>query len=104
KTTKQMLESLLNPNWRNVPTLCDIPANSQIFGQLVLNAGIEGILYPSKLTGDHCLAIFPVNFAGSSSYVELGADAPTKLLGPRRIDAGNWESCDRTSEALASSP
>lgn len=103
-TTIDLQKSLLNPNWRHVPTVCEIPANSQIFGQLVMQAEIEGILYPSKLTGGRCLAIFPCNFVGGTSTMELDDDCPASTVGPEKIDAGNWEACERTSAELKASP
>lgn len=56
-----LIESLMEPNWRAMCMQFDVPANCQIFGQLVANCGIEGILYPSKFTKKKCLAIYPQN-------------------------------------------
>lgn len=103
-TAHDLQKSLLNPNWRHVQTVCEVPANSQIFGQLVMQAGIEGILYPSKLTDSQCLAIFPCNFLGGTSLMELDDECPTATIGPEKVDAGNWEACERTSAELESSP
>jgi RES domain len=95
QTVKALKDSLLTPHWRHVQTLCEIPANGQIFGQIVAQAGIEGILYPSKLSGGDCLAIFPANFRAGASFIQLDDDPPEHLVGPRRIDATNWEMCER---------
>jgi RES domain-containing protein len=103
-TAADLLKSLLNPNWRHVGVLCEVPANSQIFGQIVMLAGIEGILYPSKLSGKDCLAIFPSNFVGKSSFIQLDDRVPDSLLGPVRIDGTNWEACERTVEEMRNSP
>lgn len=65
----------------------DIPANCQIFGQLVANAGIEGILYPSKFTNKKCLAIYPQNF-DSESFVKVEGDAPEGAAS--KLDANCW--------------
>jgi hypothetical protein len=54
--------------WRDWPMVFDVPAVSQIFGGIVMGAGIEGILYNSAITQRLCLAIFPQNFLNSSSY------------------------------------
>jgi hypothetical protein len=97
-------KSLLNPNWRHVATLCEIPANSQIFGQIVMQAGIEGILFPSKLTGKDCLAIFPGNFIGGLSNIQIDDEPPSTLVGPAKVDASNWEACERTSSEVQNSP
>jgi len=59
---KLLIESLLEPDWRAWCMQFDVPANCQIFGQLVSNAGITGIVYPSKYTKKKCLAIYPQNF------------------------------------------
>lgn len=104
KTASKLLDSLLNPNWRHVAVLCEVPANSQIFGQIVMQAGIDGILYPSKLTGKDCLAIFPCNFVGSTSVIRLDDVVPDTTVGPERIDADNWEACERTSADVRTSP
>ncbi len=63
----------------------DIPANSQLFGQLVVRAGIEGIVYPSKFNDRDCLAVFPQNFSGTGSFVEL-LDTPPAQTVTRRLD------------------
>lgn len=67
-----------------------MPSNSQIFGHLVYLAGIEGILYKSKLTEKNCLVIFPSNFVGTESYIALDDDPPHPLV-PTRIDETNWK-------------
>jgi hypothetical protein len=72
------------------PMQFDVPANCQLFGDLVASAGIEAILYPSKLTGSECLAIFPQNFSGDS-YVALDDPAPSTDV-VSRIDAATWSS------------
>jgi len=98
---EKLLETLLIENWREAPSQYDIPANSQIFGHLIFNAGIEGILYPSKLTGKDCLAIFPRNFAVTSSYIALDDEPPHPNI-PQKIDSENWRVCDLSSEEILS--
>lgn len=93
QNVEDLSRSFLMPNWREMPMAFDIPSNSQIFGQLVVSAGIQGILYPSKLTGKPCLAIFPQTFKNTGSYVELIDEMPVSTV-PRRIDANSpmaWE-------------
>lgn len=70
----------------------DVPVTPQIFGQIAVEAGIEGILYPSKfLDGGDCLAIFPQNFDETSgSFVQLDDEAP-KEARIRRWDAKTWK-------------
>jgi len=67
----------------------DVPAACQIFGSIVADAAIEGILYNSGLTQKRCLAIFLQNFHNSSSYVELDDSAPSSDV-PRRVDSSNF--------------
>lgn len=89
KTVDKLFETLLCRNWRQLPSNYDIPANSQIFGSLVYSSGIEGILYPSKFTNKPCLVVFPRNFIGTESYIELDDETP-HLKTPNRIDSSNW--------------
>lgn len=90
KSIAELTSSLLTPTWRQFPQLVDIPANSQIFGQIIFAAGIQGIKYPSKFSNKQCLAIFPQTFLNSGSFIELIDDLPQKKI-PSRIDSGNWE-------------
>ena len=96
---RELLDTLLAENWRAAPAIGDVPANSQIFGHLVYQAGIEGILYPSRLTGKDCLAIFPHNFANTSSYIKLDDEPPDAQV-PRQIDGTNWRLCDLSQKEL----
>lgn len=89
KTVKKLLDSLLMPAWRDYPSRYDVPANSQIFGHLVYTAGLEGILYPSKFTNEPCLVLFPKNFVGTDSYIQIDDETPHAKV-PIRIDGTNW--------------
>ncbi|MFI5343590.1 MAG: RES domain-containing protein [Chlamydiales bacterium] len=93
RNLKELVKSLLEPNWRAACMQLDIPASCQIFGQLVVNAGIEGILYPSKFTKKKCLAIFPQNF-DSDSFIIVQGDAPEHVI--PRLDADLWPSLKAT--------
>ncbi len=79
----------MHHDWRQQPSNYDVPSNSQIFGHLVYSSGIEGILYPSKLTRKPCLVVFPRNFYGTDSYVMLDDETPHPKI-PNRIDSSNW--------------
>jgi RES domain-containing protein len=82
---------LLHSNWRMLPQQFDLPSNSQIFGRIALAAGVNGILYPSaRQVAKRCLALFPQNWAGSNSFIEVTDEAPQ---GARltRIDATTRE-------------
>lgn len=84
-----LIDSLLEPNWRAMCMQLDVPANCQIFGQLVANGGIGGILYPSKFTKKNCLAIYPQNFE-ADSFVAIEGDSPAGAVS--RLDANIWPS------------
>lgn len=75
RTVPKLIEVLLDHKWRLSPMQFDVPATSQIFGQMVSEAGIEGILYPSKFSSGDCLAIFPHNL-DSNSFLGLDDEAP----------------------------
>jgi hypothetical protein len=76
---------LLHPNWRVRPLQFDLPANPQIFGRWVLAAGIHGIPFPSsKDLTRRCLALFPQNWAGSDSFVEIADASPAGARRSRR--------------------
>lgn len=92
KTIKELLDSLLWDNWREIPMLFDIPAASQIFGQIAYAAGIEAILYPSKLTKKNCLAVFPENFAQSTSFIEIADDVPSAVK-YKKLDSQSCLQC-----------
>ena len=84
-TMALFLDSMLYREWRQWANLYDVPVASQIFGQLVLNAGIEGIVYPSKFSGHENLVVFPQAFVGDS-FVELAGKIPATVEVPK-LDA-----------------
>jgi len=84
-----LTRAILNPNWREWPMLFDVPASPQIFGQLVMDAGIEGIVYPSRYGAKTCLAVYPQNFRETGSYVELDHQPPVPLRW-RKLDSSTW--------------
>jgi RES domain-containing protein len=88
KTVQELTDVLHAPGWRNWPTLFEVPAVSQIFGRIVLDAQIDGILYKSVLTKKTCLALYHQNFRNSPSYIELDDPAPPGVI-ERRLDSTN---------------
>lgn len=88
RTVPKLIDSLMDPNWRLWPMQFDVPVASQIFGQLVADAGIEAIVYTSKFTGQDCLAVFPQNFE-EDSFVELDDPAPSEVK-VCRLDVVTW--------------
>ena len=99
KSPGSLLKSLLADNWRKEPAQFDIPANSQIFGQLTYLAGIDGVVYPSTKTGMNCLAIYPSNFDGRNSFLSLD-DEPPEVWTPRIISSENFPLTEMTSEEV----
>ncbi len=83
RSIEQLLSAVYEPNWRSLPMHMDVPASCQIFGQLVSEAGIEGIHYKSKYTKKSCLAIFPQNFLSVDSFVELKDQCPPEVKNRR---------------------
>jgi len=87
---KMLKSTLLANDWSGWPTQFEIPANSQVIGRLIRDAGYEGILYPSTKGNGKCVALFPENFAGSDSYLEL-ADTPPDGAKYIRLDSETWQ-------------
>lgn len=80
KTLNQLYQTIFDDNWRYHPYQCNLPANSQILGQIAHEAGIEAILFPSTKDGKRCLAVLPRNFQNSISKVEINPNhAPTEI-------------------------
>lgn len=94
----ELAKSILDPDWRR-PAVDDIPANCQIFGQMVMQAGIQGIIYPSQFTKKDCIAIFPKNFDQSNSWIQLDDEPPHEKV-PKRLDSSNWRLSDLTSKEV----
>ena len=97
RTVSKLVDSLLDPNWRLWPMQFDVPVASQIFGQLVSEAGIEGILYPSKFTDQDCLAIFPQNFE-EGSFVQMDDRAPPEIK-ICRLDVTTWDAIQKAEQS-----
>jgi hypothetical protein len=89
-TLVDLKTALFAMNWRALPMQMDVPSSSQIFGQLVARAGIEGIVFPSVRSGagGKALAVFPKNLQGDS-FVEL-ADPVAPATTHVRVDAKTW--------------
>jgi hypothetical protein len=85
-TVNELTHGLEMPNWRDWTMRFDVPAPCQIFGRIVMDAEIEGILYTSVLTKRPCLVVYPQNFRNSASYVELEDPLPIEIV-HKRIDA-----------------
>lgn len=101
KLPKELQETLLAPDWRTFPAQFDIPANPQIIGQLVYEAGIEGIIYPSRMTGRDAVAVFTRNFGNGESWVEISDECPPNTV-LKRIAASNYLLAEKTQDELSS--
>ena len=73
-------------NWRAWPVQFDLPAPSQVFGDLLRDAGFEAVLYPSARGDGHCVAVFPDNFRSSRSFLEVAPPVPREAS-MTRLDA-----------------
>ena len=89
RSTGQLKTSLLAHNWRLYPSQYEIPANSQVFARFVIDAGFDGIVYASTKGPKACVALFPTNFKGSESYVDLADEAPSGAT-HTRFDQETW--------------
>lgn len=82
--------TILSADWHAWPIQLEIPANSQIFGRLIMEAGFEGVIYPSVKSRGTCVAIFPSNLAGTASHIELSGRLP-KEVKYKSLDSRTWE-------------
>ena len=81
--------SLIEENWRHRPSQFAIPANSQIFGKILKDAGFQGILFPSsKLSRKECLGVFVENIEGTDSYVKIENMPPEGV--ESELNSKNW--------------
>ncbi len=88
RSATTLQKQLIHPNWRLRPMQFDLPANSQIFGRLVAAAGVHGIVFPSSRDlAKRCVALYPQNWAGSTSFIEIADQSPVAITA-RRIDGG----------------
>lgn len=84
RTTEELLTTVFSENWRRMPVQYGVPAPPQIIGQLAADAGVEGIIFPSKFNEKPNIAVFPQNFTGDS-FVELLGAIPAEVK-VRRLD------------------
>lgn len=89
RTTTQLQNAIRDHNWAANPAMLNIPSASQIFGQIVHDAGIQGILYRSKYTEKKCLAIFLSNFENEDGQVSLDDKAPDGVVSV--LDKSTWK-------------
>lgn len=85
---KQLWDTILVDEWQQHGNFYDVPSNSQIFGHILNEAGISGVLFNSRLTGKECLSIFTDNFPNTNSWVGLDDEAPLVEI-PAKLDSSN---------------
>ena len=76
KTPTELLNSFMIESWKSWPVHFDVPANSQVFAQMVMEAGFEGILYRSAKGAGKCLAVFTRQLVNSDSRIALHDEYP----------------------------
>jgi hypothetical protein len=78
-SAQELFSSLMAENWREYPTVWNTPANPQLFGHLLAQAGFEGVLFCSTRTGQRNLALFPRLFKESGSIVKVVSPPSTAV-------------------------
>jgi hypothetical protein len=71
QTPDEIFDSFMIEGWREFPVQVSTPANSQLFAHLLIQAGFEGVLYSSTITGKKNLALFTRQFKNSASIVSV---------------------------------
>jgi hypothetical protein len=71
QTPEELFASFMVEGWREFPVQVNTPANSQLFAHLLIQAGFEGVLYSSTITGKRNLALFTRQFKNSASIVSV---------------------------------
>jgi hypothetical protein len=89
RTAAMLQRAALSPKWRVIPMQFEVPAPSQVFGELVQSAGYEAMTYQSSQGGGQCVVVFPPRFADSASFVELLPGYPHEVTTPR-LDHDTW--------------
>jgi hypothetical protein len=77
KTPTELLNSFMIDGWKSWPVHFDVPANSQVFAHMAVEAGFDGILYRSAKGAGKCLAVFTRQLVDSDSRIALDGDYPT---------------------------
>lgn len=90
RSQQQLKATLLAEDWRFMPSNHGLPANPQVFGTFLREAGFEGVLYKSTRSSGKCAAIFPDTLTPQASFVAL-ADAAPKGTEHVRLDNKNWK-------------
>ncbi|MGE0030712.1 MAG: RES family NAD+ phosphorylase [Steroidobacteraceae bacterium] len=89
RSPRLLQRAVLSRRWRAVPMQFDFPAPSQVFGNLVKDAGYEALLYKSSQNGKRCLVVFPERLVNSDSFVDVTGDCPKEIT-TERLDQFTW--------------
>jgi len=76
KTPTELLNSFMSIDWKSWPVHFDVPANSQVFAKMIVDAGFEAILYRSVKGSGKCLAVFTRQMVNSDSRIALDEGYP----------------------------
>lgn len=76
RTVGRLQRVLTAKDWRALPAQFDVPASSQVFGQLLRDAGYEAVVYPSARSDELCVALFPENLRDSESCLRISGEYP----------------------------
>lgn len=86
---KQLSDQLFDRNWSYYPSNFGLPHNSQDFGALAREAGVQGLVYDSKYGHGKCIVIFPENIQHCpTSFIQLSDEFPEGTI--LRIDQNNF--------------
>lgn len=89
-TAKQVLNDMFRQDWRVLPQQADVPSNSQVFGRMLKDAGVEAVLYSSTKGPKRCLAAFVENFEGTASQIELQPGYPAEVK-ESALNSDTWK-------------
>lgn len=91
RSAESLRMALQVSNWRVWPVQYELPAPSQIFGDLARAAGYEAIRYRStKSRSGYCLAVLSGNLGSDRTFVEL-MDPAAPEVDYTRLDLGSSE-------------
>jgi hypothetical protein len=99
-TPQTMLSSLMDPKWRHWPSQFGVPANSQVFGRLLIDAGFEAVLYRSTKSSGKCLAVFTRQLHRSPTEIEVVPPGPPGLI-LATLSAANCALAEQEAKVLS---
>jgi hypothetical protein len=88
-SAKELKAHLMASNWRHWPMQYDVPYNSQVFGELLVRSGYDGVIYHSTHGTGMCIAIFPHNLMNSDTSIRIVGDPPNESV-ITHLDSNTW--------------